>query len=206
MKLKITLPALMALAFALTCQAAPDEEIGPAELLERTATHIFDQVNANHEYYEKNPEALRDIVKVDLMPLLDTRYTGRLILATEGRKASPEQIDAFVDAMGGLLISRYSDGLLRFRSDKQLQVLPIKGELNPRLTRVRSRVQLETGSYAPVDYAFRQTRDGWKVFDVIVEGISYVTTFRNQIVPQVQAEGLDAVIEKLNSGNIEFEN
>ena len=55
---------------------------------------------------------------------------------------------------------------------------------------------------APVDYAFHKTAKGWKAFDVVVEGISYVTTYRNQIMPEVKANGIDSVIERLNTGQM----
>jgi len=69
---------------------------------------------------------------------------------------------------------------------------------------VRTRVKLPNGGEAPVDYAFHKTPDGWKAFDVIVEGISYVTTFRNQIMPDVQANGIDSVIARLTAGKLEL--
>lgn len=83
-------------------------------------------------------------------------------------------------------------------------VLPQRGDLNEKLTRVRTRVKLPSGGEAPIDYAFHKTSDGWKAFDVIVEGISYVATYRNQIMPEVQAKGIDLVIKRLTSGELEL--
>jgi phospholipid transport system substrate-binding protein len=111
--------------------------------------------------------------------LLDLDYSARLILGKAGRGVSPEQLDAFAQAMSNVLVNRYADGLLEFRSDDQVEVLPMKGNNTEKLTRVRTRIKLENGGYAPVDYAFRKTETGWKAFDVTVEGISYVMTFRN---------------------------
>ena len=106
--------------------------------------------------------------------------------------------------MSNLLIDRYAQGLLQFSSKIKLHVLPQRGELNEKLTRVKTRVTLPDGGEAPVDYAFRKTPDGWKAFDVVVEGISYVTTYRNQIMPEVQANGIDSVINRLNSGQLQL--
>ena len=69
---------------------------------------------------------------------------------------------------------------------------------------MQTRIKLESGSYAPVDYAFHKTGQGWKAFDVSVEGISYIITYRNQFGPQIQKDGLDAVIAKLQSGEVEL--
>jgi len=121
------------------------------------------------------------------------------------RGASPEQISAFSEAMSSVLINRYSDGLLAFRSSEQLEIMPLKGNNTDKVTRVRTRVKLDNGGHAPVDYAFRKTDQGWKAFDVTVEGISYVITFRNQIAPRVEADGIDKVTADIVAGNVVIE-
>jgi phospholipid transport system substrate-binding protein len=127
-----------------------------------------------------------------------------IVLGKSGRGVSKEQLTAFSEAMSGILINRYADGLLAFRSDEQLDVLPLKGKNTDKLTRVRTRIKLENGGYAPVDYAFRKTDEGWKAFDVTVEGISYVITFRNQIAPRVLSEGIEKVTADILAGNIQI--
>lgn len=195
--------SLLALALMLAMPpVAADAAGAPDQLVSNTAGRILSQINANYDSYSENPALLGEIVRTDMLPLLDMEYTSRLILGREGRGATPGQIEAFTDAMTRLLIERYSSGLMSFRSEEQLEVLPLRGELNERSTRVRTRVRLDTGGYAPVDYVFRKADSEWKAFDVIIEGISYVTTYRNQIIPEVQENGLDAVIERLNNGEL----
>ena len=176
----------------------------PVGLVEAVAVFIFSDVAENLATYTEHPEQLQTLVRTELIPVLDVHYAARLVLGRAGRGLPPEKIDEFADLMSELLINRYSKGLLYFSSEVDLQVLPLRGELNERLTRVRTRVRLPNGSEAPVDYAFRMTSDGWKAFDVIVEGISYVTTYRNQIMPEVQANGIDSVIARLRQGRFEL--
>lgn len=176
----------------------------PVSLVESITGQIFSNVTENLEEYTANPSALEDLVREDLMPLLDINYAARLILGRAGRGLEKEKIDEFATCMSNLLISRYAKGLLYFSSKIKLQVLPQRGDLNEKLTRVRTRVSLPEGGEAPVDYAFHKTPEGWKAFDVVVEGISYVTTYRNQIMPEVQANGIDSVIERLNTGQLEL--
>jgi phospholipid transport system substrate-binding protein len=196
---------ILLLAFAcffangLSAQAATDD---PVALVELTSGRIFDAVAENLEEYTANPSALETLVRTDLMPVLDIDYAARLILGRAGRGLDQEKIDEFAVCMSNLLVSRYAKGLLNFSSEVKLQVMPQRGDLNPKLTRVRSRVTLPNGGDAPVDYAFHKTPEGWKAFDVVVEGISYVTTYRNQIMPDVQANGIDSVIERLNTGQL----
>lgn len=176
----------------------------PATLVENITGHIFADVAENLEKYNNDHEALKAMVRSDLMPLLDIRYAARLVLGRAGRGIEAEKIDEFASLMSNLLVDRYSAGLLYFSSEIKLDVLPQRGDLNPKITRVRTRVKMSNGSVAPVDYAFHRTPEGWKAFDVIVEGISYVTTYRNQIMPDVQANGIDSVIARLAKGELEL--
>jgi phospholipid transport system substrate-binding protein len=204
MRQLIWIACLLLLGSANAPAYAADER-DPLTIIEETTAQILQTLNEQREEFEANPERLRAVVREDLLPLIDHDYTARLILGRAGRGASEAQLSAFSDAMSDVLINRYADGLLEFRSDEQLEVLPLKRDSSDKLTRVRTRIKLENGSYAPVDYSFRKTAQGWKAFDVTVEGISYVITFRNQIGPRVEAEGLDKVTADIRAGNLRIE-
>ena len=199
---KIFLGALVLLLGASQAGAYATDTSDPATIIKDATSHILNVLESRREEFTENPELLRDIVRNDLMPLIDLDYSARLILGKSGRGVSPEQLSEFSAAMSNLLINRYADGLLQFRSDNQLEVLPLKGKNTEKLTRVRTRLKLASGSYAPIDYAFHKTDEGWKAFDVTVEGISYVITFRNQIAPRVQADGIEKVTADIVAGNV----
>lgn len=177
----------------------------PVSIIRDTTSHILEMLDSRREEFTQNPELLREVVRNDLMPLIDLDYSARLILGSSGRGISDQQLSEFSTAMSNLLINRYADGLLKFRSTGQMEVLPLKGKNTDKLTRVRTRIKLPSGSFAPVDYAFRKTDGGWKAFDVTVEGISYVITFRNQISPRVAADGIDKVTADINAGNVSLD-
>lgn len=196
--------------FALLLLTAPGlaantvDERDPLTIIEQTQSQILQTLDARRAEFEANPEKLRTVVREDLLTLLDLKYSARLILGKAGRDVSEEQLDNFAEAMSNVLVNRYSDGLLEFRSDRQIEVLPMKGKNTEKLTRVRTRIKLENGGFAPVDYAFRKTDLGWKAFDVTVEGISYVITFRNQISPRVAEDGIEKVTEEIIAGTFEI--
>jgi phospholipid transport system substrate-binding protein len=198
-----------AICFLLLCsgtaRAIEVDERDPMTIIRQTTTHILETLDSRREEFTADPQLLRDVVREDLLPLIDLDYSARLILGRSGRGVSAEQLGAFSEAMSSVLINRYADGLIEFRSDEQVEVLPMKGNNTDKLTRVRTRIKLENGGFAPVDYAFRKTEQGWKAFDVTVEGISYVITFRNQIAPQVEAEGIDKVTQDILAGNIKID-
>lgn len=201
---KFILGSLLALAVSSPVLANVADQRDPLTIINQTTELILEQLNAKRDEFRANPDLLRAVVKQDLLPLLDLEYSARLILGKAGRGISPEQLNAFSDAMSNVLVNRYADGLLGFKSDEQVEVLPMKGNNSEKLTRVRTRIKLPNGGYAPVDYAFRKTDEGWKAFDVTVEGISYVLTFRNQISPRVEADGIDKVTADIVAGNVKL--
>ncbi len=204
MKLSVRILLLLLSCVSSISVFAQAEGDDPVSLVIKTTNSIFTKVDENFESYESNPAALQVLVRTDLIPLLDVHYSARLILGRAGRGIEKEKVNEFTEAMVSLLVNRYSEALLLFRSQESVMVLPQRGDLNEKLTRVRTRVKLPSGGEAPIDYAFHKTTDGWKAFDVIVEGISYVATYRNQIMPEVQAKGIDLVIKRLTSGELEL--
>ncbi|MGA9572440.1 MAG: ABC transporter substrate-binding protein [Lysobacterales bacterium] len=203
MRLRILLLLILASVFSgnLSAQARAGD---PVSLVEDTAGQLFAALTENLEAYNADPQQLIDLIHRELIPVLDVNYSARLILGRAGRGIDEAKIDEFATCMSNLLINRYAKGMLNFNSKIKLQVLPQRGDLDDKLTRVRTRIGLPDGGEAPIDYAFHKTKEGWKAFDVIVEGISYVTTYRNQIMPEVQANGIDSVIERLNSGQLQL--
>ena len=204
MKAVFSMVCCLALGASAALAYSADER-DPLTIIEETTSQILQELDSRRNEFTADPELLRAVVREDLLPLIDLEYSARLILGKSGRGVSPEQLGAFSDAMSNVLINRYADGLIEFRSDEQLEVLPMKGKNTDKLTRVRTRIKLENGGFAPVDYSFRKTDQGWKAFDVMVEGISYVITFRNQISPKVEAEGIDKVTEDILAGNIKID-
>lgn len=197
-------PLIMATMIAGAPYAlAADSE--PARIVEDTAGRILEQVETRRSEFQENPSELAQMVKQELSPLLDEQYSARLILGRHGRGLAPEKIQKFAEALSTVLTQRYSVGILQFRSRDQMEILPGTAQDSERLTRVRTRIKLQNGGSAPVDYAFRKTDAGWKVFDVSVEGISYVLTFRNQLGPRVASQGIDKVTADLLAGNIQIE-
>lgn len=200
----VKLPMIAALS-ALAFGVAAHQERGPVEIVQETTDKLFRMVDDNRDKYQNDVEALREDIRDVLLAEVDTLYSGRLVLGRSARGMEPEKVEEFADALSDLLIRRYADGLLDFQTRDQVEVRPLTGDNTERMTRVKTRVTLENGEEAPVDYVFRKTEDGWKIFDVIVEGISYVTTFRNQIGEQIRREGFDATLEKLQRGEIEID-
>lgn len=204
MRQQVARAGLFIMLLSLGLPALSAAQANPEEVIREVAGTLLTKIEDNKEEYRSNPALLEDLVRSDLLPAMDVKYSARLILGRAGRDATDAQVTAFSDAMSNVLIERYASGMLEYRSREQLEVMPLRGELNDRATRVRTRVRTLNGAQIPVDYMFRKTDSGWKAFDVIVEGISYVTTYRNQIMPQVEQSGIDAVTQRLARGDLEL--
>jgi phospholipid transport system substrate-binding protein len=181
------------------------DERDPVTIITQATTNIFEVLDSRRAEFTQNPELLANVVRENMLPLIDVVYSARLVLGRAGRDVSPEQLLAFSDALSNVLINRYSDSLIEFTYEELLQVMPMKGKNTDKLTRVRTRIRLTTGGFVPVDFAFHRTDNGWKAFDVTVEGISYVITFRNQISPRVQADGIEKVTAEIIAGSVSFD-
>lgn len=196
---------LLVIALLLSGVALAQQERSPVQIVRETTDTLFTLVDENREKYENDVQSLRDDIRPVLLAEIDTLYSGRLVLGRSARGMDSAKVEEFADALSDLLIRRYADGLLDFRTRDQVDIMPLAGENTERMTRVKTRVMLDNGEQAPVDYVFRKTDDGWKIFDVIVEGISYVTTFRNQIGEAIRQEGFDTTLEKLKRGELQIE-
>lgn len=200
----LTSLALMVLSLSITtAHASPvDFSAEPQELVTQVSNALFEDINQNRVAYSENPEGLNKLINDVFIPLLDRQFSARLILGKHGRGLQPDKIDAFGEALMNQLVGRYSEGLLEFDSRDQVEVLPLTGRNTDRQTKVRTRILLNNGEKAPVDYVLRKTDDGWKAFDVIIEGISYVATYRNQFGEEISRDGFDKVLKRLQSGDI----
>ena len=134
-----------------------------------------------------------------LLPHFDTEYSARLVLGRHWAAASDEQRQRFIKAFYKSLLSNYGDALVDFTADK-LKVFPYTGDSNAPYATVRTQVRRSDGSLVAVNYSLRRTDQGWKAWDVVIEGISYVKSFRDDFSAEIDQKGLDEVIGRLESG------
>jgi phospholipid transport system substrate-binding protein len=201
------LPIAATTARAQAQASAPiDYTAEPVPLVRTVSETLFERIDDQRAIYEQDQDALRAMIREVFLPLLNQRYSARLVLGRHGRSLSEQQIDDFADALTERLLDNYASGLLDYNSKDRVQVLALRGDENDeRLTRVRTRVRLNSGEFAPVDYVLRKFGDRWQAFDVIIEGISYVSTYRNQFGEEIARNGFDRTLARLRSGELELD-
>lgn len=187
--------ALALLLLPLTTLSAQED---PAAVVETAASAVLGAMEGRRDELRESPEDLRALVEEHFLPRFDRAYAAFLVLGRHSRGATQDQRRAFTDALYGYVLRQYAEGLLEFRSDR-LRVLPYRGKPEDTKARVRTELTLENGTDVPVVYSLRKTDGIWRVYDVNIEGISYVKNFRTQLGEEIKAKGLDAVIARLQT-------
>lgn len=171
----------------------------PNQVVQGLVDDLGKTMEARRGELSKDREGLLKVIDGIVLPHFDIDYASILVLGQNARTATPEQRARFAHAMYNSITHRYAEGLLKY-TEGRVRVLPMQGELNDKRTLVRTQVVLDDGKLVPVDYAFRKTSAGdWKAYDVIIEGISYVTNYRNQVAAEIQKSSLDALTTRLES-------
>jgi len=206
--IRLTILAMFALGLAgganaadpqATPAAAPST-LGPQELVENSAKRMLVELDANRAMYSKDPAKLDALVANVLLPNFDTEYAARLVLGQTWRTATPEQRKRFVDAFYHSLLRNYGSALVDFTADRFV-ILPYKGDPNDTTASVRTEVKRSNGDKVPVNFSLRKVDGVWKAWDVVIEGISYVKSFRTDFGSEIQQKGLDEVINRLEADN-----
>ncbi|MBN8727779.1 MAG: ABC transporter substrate-binding protein [Xanthomonadales bacterium] len=198
------MPRIFGLAFALliggvAASGALAATQTPEQVVQAIADGLDTALDGHKAELKQDHEKLIRTIDDIFLPHFDIDYASILVLGQHARTATPAQRARFAKAFYNSLVDRYAEGLLNYTRGS-VRVLPTKGELNDKRSIVRTQVILDDGKAIAVDYAFRKTREGqWKAYDVIIEGISYITNYRNQVDAEIRRTGLDALITRLET-------
>ena len=200
--------ALLASTPALvSAQARPTATAAQPSPAARTvldsSTRIIDTLQSRRSEFRSNPAALRSFIDGELSRGFDRDYAARLVLGVHGRGASDEDVKLFADAMADNLMSRYGSTLLDIQGKPSFRY---KGETalpGNRGVKVTTELVRSGSEPTPVEYLMRNVGGQWKIFDVMIEGISYVQTFKNQFDAPLRQKSIRQVATELRSGSIQ---
>jgi len=171
----------------------------PTQLIQDVASNILKELDANRDAYRKDPGKVRALADKYLLPYFDTQYAAQLVLGKYWRTATADQRTRFVNAFKDSMLQNYGNALVGFTANR-LKVQPGHVDPGSDLATVSTTINKDDGTTIPVLYVLHKTPDGWKAWDVKIEGISYVKSFRDDFAAQIDQKGLDAVIARLESG------
>lgn len=179
--------------------AAQTQPAGPQQVVQGITDELAQKIEGHRDELKNDREKLISVIDAVFLPHFDIDYASILVLGRHARDATPEQRDRFAKAFYNSITHRYAEGLLNYTKGS-VKVLPFRGDLDNKRSIVRTQVVLNDGKTIAVDYAFRKTRDGqWKAYDVIIEGISYITNYRNQVDAEIRKDGIDGLVTRLET-------
>lgn len=186
---------LFALLLGTAAQAAPAE---PADVVIKRATTEFQTlIKDNHEAYRKDLGAFYKVVDDKVVPYFDTRGIAQLVLGRNWRGASDEQRTRFEAAFKDSLIRTYARAMLDYHDSVEAEWTPLRAAEGAEDVTINAKILRQNAPPIALAFSVHARGDQWKIYDISVENLSLITNFRSQINAQIKAEGLDAVIKKL---------
>ena len=192
---------LLALAPLGALQAQAIDNSTPQKLVETSAQSLLADLDANRAAYRRDISGLYKVIDERFLPHVDVQYAAQQVLGRHWRTATPEQRKRFVDTFYQSMLTTYGDALLDFTADN-LRIKPFRGDPAADRATIDTDIRRSNGASVAVSYGLRRTSDGWKVWDVVIEGISYVKSFREDFGLEIDQRGLEALITRLESGRI----
>jgi phospholipid transport system substrate-binding protein len=194
---------LLALApLAAVRAAAAIDNSTPQKLIDTSSKALLEDLDANRAKYKKDITQLYKVIDTIFLPHVNVQFAAQQVLGKYWRDATPEQRKRFTDAFYHSLLTTYGDALLGFTGD-DMKVLPFQGDAAASSATVRTVIRRSNGAEVAVNYSLRKDQTGtWKVWDVVIEGISYVKSFREDFGLEIDQKGLEALLKRLEAGQL----
>jgi len=190
----------IALLVALVPLAARAEE-APDALVKRIADEVIAIIKSDKDLQAGNSAKVVQLAEQKVLPHFDFTRMTRLAVGRNWSQASAEQREALTKEFRTLLVRTYSNSLSQYRNQK-IDVKPLQAAPGDTDVVVKTAVIQEGGPPIPIDYRMEKEKDGgWKVYDVVIDGASLVTTYRGSFNDQIQRSGIDGLVKTLQERN-----
>lgn len=193
---------LRTLLFAVTLIATSAQgATAPDEIVRTTSEKLSQTIRDRHAEFKAKPAVYYAVVEDIVVPRFDLRYIAQLILARNWKEANDDQRERFQIAFKNMLIRSYANTLLDFNDSVKPEWQPLRLLPEDTDVTVKSRLLRKTGPPVAIGFAMRLKNDEWKVYDITVESISLVSSFRSQAAAEIKKVGIDGLIQKLEKGD-----
>lgn len=173
----------------------------PNEFVEVVANNALEEVKKNRAVQSGDLASINQVIDQFVLPYVNFEKTTRLAAGRYWRQATPQQQKDLVEAFKGTLIRTYSGALANVDQRSSIAMLPFRGDANADDVVVRSTMSQGNGPAVGVDYRLEKTPQGWKIYDLNVEGIWLIQNYRNQFAQQISQNGIQGLIDALNRNN-----
>lgn len=174
----------------------------PSELVLENTRRVLETLESRRAEFTRDRAALQRFISGEFDTMFDRDYAARQVLGRHGRGASDADVKAFGDALAENLMRRYGSSLIDFNTRLQVRIKSETALPRGLGVKVSSELTRQGGEPIPVDYLMRRAGSGWRVFDVMVEGVSFVQTFRQQFDSELQRKPIAQVARELRAGQL----
>ncbi|ADE10932.1 MlaC/ttg2D family ABC transporter substrate-binding protein [Sideroxydans lithotrophicus] len=197
-KILVLLSGVILLNLSLGARAdVPD----PDALIRNTVDEVLNIVRKDKDLRSGNQKKMLELVDAKVLPHFNFEHMTKLAVGRAWRTATPEQKKALMNEFRIMLVRTYTKAFTSYR-DQVVEIKPFKLESGATDVTVKTSI-VKPGSQQPilVDYDMEKSPDGWKVYDLTVEGVSLVTSYRGTFADQIQQVGIDGLIKTLVEKN-----
>ncbi len=191
--------------FALTISIPPavaqsPEQLSPEELVRKVTSEVLDAIHKDKALQAGDRERAIALAEQKVLPLIDFRAMTRTAAGRIWRDASPEQRDRLTAEFRAMLVRTYAKAIDVYRG-QTMRVLPVRMRPDAREVTVRNQYLSPGKAPLPIDYHMEKTSAGWKIVDIVVDGISLALTYRTEFDEEARRSGIDGVIARLSEKN-----
>jgi phospholipid transport system substrate-binding protein len=180
--------------------AAWAQELGPEELVKKVTSEVMTAIKTDKALAAGDREKALKLAEEKILPHVDFQEATRLAVGRAWRQATPEQRKQLVEQFRNMLVRTYSNALHSYEG-QEMKVLPSRVKPGDTEATVRNQFTRAGGKPVPIDYQMHKTPEGWKIYDITVEGISLVLTYRSEFDQVVKQSGIDGLIQRLAQKN-----
>jgi phospholipid transport system substrate-binding protein len=194
------LSAILACLMALALPARAQQDLAPEELVRKVTQDVLDAIRSDKQLAAGDKQKALKLAEEKVLPHIDFEEATRLAAGRAWAQATPEQRKRLVEEFRRMLVRTYSSAISAYEG-QTMQVLPVRMKPGDTEVTVRNRYIRAGGKPLPVDYQMHKTSQGWKIYDITVEGVSLVLTYRSEFDAIVKQEGIDGLIKRLEEKN-----
>ncbi|MFZ2302016.1 MAG: ABC transporter substrate-binding protein [Gallionella sp.] len=180
--------------------AAQAEIIAPDVLIKTTVDEVLSIVKHDKDIKAGNQQKILEMVESKVLPHFDFVHMTRLSVGKSWRTATPEQKQALVSEYRNLLVRTYTKAFTIYR-DQTVEIKPLKMAADATEVTVKTTINKPGAAPIPVNYEMEKGTNTWKVFDLTIEGVSLVTSYRGTFNSEIQEKGIDGLIQTLSDKN-----
>ena len=187
------------LSFLLSLSFTSIAEDGPLELVQKTADDVLSVLKSDQSLQE-DKEKIYQLAEEKILPNFDLDRISMLVLGKAWRKINEDQQKKFKVEFKTMLLRTYAVALGKYK-DQEIDFKPLRMEPTDNKVTVKSQIIQDGAQPISVDYTLAKKDDAWKVFDIVIEGVSLVTNYRSQFASEIKNNGIDSLIGKLIEKN-----